>query len=80
MIRSASRKTRPFMPRLLVLSVAVIGGLAHGAGTVTFLITTITIASAFRLRIHPPHQILRLRTHAGADPSDLTRAERSEDF
>lgn len=47
----------------------LVGGLAHGAGTVTFLITIITMASALRLRIHPPHQILRLRTQAGGDPS-----------
>ncbi|MCJ1687457.1 hypothetical protein [Rathayibacter sp. VKM Ac-2927] len=35
MVRSASRKTRPFTPRLLVLSVAVIGGLAGVTGCST---------------------------------------------
>jgi hypothetical protein len=36
----------------------LLGGLAHGAGTIAFLIAIITMASAFRLRIHPPHRIL----------------------
>ncbi|HWI03236.1 MAG TPA: hypothetical protein VNT52_05325 [Acidimicrobiales bacterium] len=60
----------------------LLDGLGHGAGTVTLLITIITIASTFRLRIHPPHQVLRLRTHARADPSPWTRgsAERSGDL
>jgi hypothetical protein len=33
-------------------------GLAHAAGTVTLLLLIIAVASAFRLRIHPPHAIL----------------------
>jgi hypothetical protein len=33
-------------------------GLAHAAGTLTLLLLIIAVASAFRLRIHPPHAIL----------------------
>lgn len=40
----------------------LLNGLAHGAGTVTLLIAIIMIASAFRLRIHPPHRILGAST------------------
>lgn len=42
-------------------------GLAHGAATVTVLLITITAASAFRLRIHPPHSILQTGTHTAPD-------------
>ncbi len=40
----------------------LVAGLAHGAGTVTVLITVIAGASAFRLRVHPPHAVLQVRT------------------
>ncbi|MFB9311650.1 hypothetical protein [Nocardioides plantarum] len=45
----------------------LIAGLAHGATTVTVLITIITGASAFRLRVHPPHAVLRERTQSPTD-------------
>jgi hypothetical protein len=42
-------------------------GLAHGVGTVFLLLLTITGASAFRLRIHPPDFILRTGTQTTPD-------------
>lgn len=42
-------------------------GLAHGAVTVTALLLIIAGASAFRLRIHPPHSILQTGTHTAPD-------------
>lgn len=39
-------------------------GLVHAAGTLTILVAVITGASALRLRIHPPHQVLRLHAQS----------------
>ena len=40
-------------------SADLVDGLAHGVATVVVLLLIITGASAFRLRIHPPHGVLR---------------------
>lgn len=34
------------------------GGLLHGVATVAVLLIVIAVTSAFRLRIHPPHEVL----------------------
>lgn len=36
----------------------LVNGLAHGSGTIAILLTIIAGASAFRLRLHPPHRLL----------------------
>jgi hypothetical protein len=48
-------------------------GLAHGAGTVTVLLITITGASAFRLRVHPPHTVLPTGTQTMPHLDDWKR-------
>lgn len=46
----------------------LVAGAAHGAATVAGLLVVIGVASAFRLRIHPPHAVLPTSATVTSDP------------